>query len=242
LTSPEATNEAQKVRKDQFVFLLGGLAFGFLFGFGIYHTWYAAPGLQAHPGAPAASAGMPSSGPPSSSMPSSSMPSSSMPTAPTPSTNQTGAPAAGGAAPMLAEINQLKRTVTDDPKNLAAWVRLGNLHYDVQMWDQAAGYYEKAVELDPTNPDVLTDLGVCYRGMKQFDKALDVFERAHQADPNHYQSLFNIVIVAGFDVRQFDRAEEALRALQAMNPQPPRLNELSQALAEQRAAAGGGAS
>jgi tetratricopeptide (TPR) repeat protein len=108
------------------------------------------------------------------------------------------------------------------------------------MWDQAAMYYEKAVELEPHNPDVITDLGTCYRGMKQFDKALETFDRAHKLDPNHYQSVFNAAVVAGFDLKQFDRAEEALNAMESMNPPPPRLDELRQAIARERAAAGGG--
>lgn len=208
------------MRKDQVVFLVGGLAFGILFGFGAFHAWYGAPNLEG-PGAGAGSAR--ATGPMG-------------PPAPTQVAPQGNA----GGAPMVAEINELKRLVQEDPTNLAAWVRLGNLHFDVQMWDQGAMYYEKAVELEPHNPDVMTDLGTCYRGMKQFDKALETFERAHRLDPNHHQSLFNTAVVAGFDLKQFDRAEEALNAMEAMNPPPPRLDELRQAIARERAAAGGG--
>jgi tetratricopeptide (TPR) repeat protein len=208
------------MKKEQLAFLIGGLAFGILIGFGVYHTVYTAPQLAANAAMPA---GVPSAG------------------------GAPSAPPAGAstAAPMVAEINQLKRTVSDDPDNLEAWVRLGNLHYDVQMWDQAASYYERAVELAPNNPDVITDLGVCYRGMQQFERALEAFERAHQADPTHVQSLFNTVIVAGFDLGQLDRAEQALEALEAMQPQPPRLGELRHALEQMRAQGGaqpGGAS
>jgi tetratricopeptide (TPR) repeat protein len=203
------------VRKDQLVFLLGGLAFGFLFGFGVYHTWYAAPDLDNRGGgagpAAAAPAGQPSQG--------------------------MGQP--DSAAPMVAEINQLKRMIQDDPHNVAAFVRLGNLHYDVQMWEQAAGYYESALQLQPDNPDVITDLGVCYRGMGQFEQALEMFSRANEINPDHPQSLFNVVIVAGFDLKQWDRAEEALSALEAMDPTPPRTDELRQALERERSAAGG---
>jgi cytochrome c-type biogenesis protein CcmH/NrfG len=209
------------VRKDQLVFLLGGLAFGFLFGFGVYHTWYATPDLGGHG-------------------PTATMPAPAQAPAPTGAPAQTqGMGQSGGSAPMVAEINQLKRMIQDDPNNVAAFVRLGNLHYDVQMWDQAAGYYEKAVELAPGNPDVMTDLGVCYRGMGQYEKALEMFASANGLKPDHHQSLFNVVIVAGFDLKQWDRADEALRALEAMNPKPPRTDELRNALEQERAAAGG---
>ena len=205
------------MRKDQLVFLLGGLAFGFLFGFGTYHTWYATPDLggqraAAIPGG-AAPTGVPASNP--------------------------GMAQPANAAPMVAEINQLKRVIQEDPQNVVAFIRLGNLHYDVEMWDLAAGYYEKAVELEPGNPDVITDLGACYRGMEQFDKALEMFATANQLRPDHHQSLFNTVIVAGFDLNQWERAEAALRALEAMNPKPPNIDELRRTFEQKRAAAGG---
>jgi len=205
------------MKKDHLAFLLGGLAFGLLFGFGGYHTWFAAPRLDgSNPFA---------------------NPVTKTPTMPAaaPAPSQ---PAAG--APMVAEINELKRLVQQDPGNVAALVRLGNLHFDVQMWSQAAGYYEKAVEVEPNDADLLTDLGTAYRGMGQPDKALGAFARASAADPKHFQSLFNTVIVAGFDLGQFERAEQALQALEALTPPPPRLDELRHALEQARAQAGAG--
>jgi tetratricopeptide (TPR) repeat protein len=212
--------ERSKVKKDQLVFLLGGLAFGFLFGFGVYHTWYATPELGGTTSAAAAPA--PTGAPAQQAQ-----------------TQTQGMGQANSSAPMVGEINQLKRMIQDDPQNVAAFVRLGNLHYDVQMWDQAVGYYETAVELQPGNPDVMTDLGVCYRALGQYDKALEMFEGANGAKPDHHQSLFNVVIVAGFDLKQWDRADAALRSLEAMNPKPPRTDELRGALERERAAAGG---
>jgi tetratricopeptide (TPR) repeat protein len=208
-----------QVRKDQLIFLLGGLAFGFLFGFGVYHTWYATPDL----GGPAAAAAAPA------------------PTGP-PAMGQAVGQAmgqAGSSAPMVGEINQLKRMIQDDPNNVAAFVRLGNLHYDVQMWDQAVGYYRKALELQPDSPDVMTDLGICLRSLGQYEQALEMFEGASELNPDHHQSRFNVVIVAGFDLNQWDRADAALRELEAMNPRPPRTDELRSALERERAASGG---
>lgn len=205
------------MRKDQLVFLLGGLAFGFLFGFGIYHTWYATPDLGGTGSVAAASA---------------------QAQAPAQTQSQ-GMGQGNSSAPMVGEINQLKRMVQDDPSNVAAFVRLGNLHYDIQMWDQAVGYYERAIELEPDNPDVITDLGICYRGLGQYEKALEMFDMANGVKPDHHQSLFNVVIVAGFDLKQWDRAEAALRALEAMNPKPPRTDELRSAMERERIGAGG---
>ena len=65
-----------------------------------------------------------------------------------------------------------------------------------------------------------------------------MFAESNSIRPDHHQSLFNTVIVAGFDLKQWDRAEAALEALEAMDPKPPRTDELRVALEEQRAGGG----
>jgi len=137
---------------------------------------------------------------------------------------------------MVAEINALKERLTREPNDLAALVRLANLHHDVGMWPQAVSYYERAVAIDGDDPDLLTDLGICYRGLQRFDDALATFDRAHAADAKHWQSLYNTVIVAAFDVGRFDRAEAALRELEAFDPAPPNLAELRRRVGEAAAA------
>jgi tetratricopeptide (TPR) repeat protein len=141
---------------------------------------------------------------------------------------------------MVAEVNRLKRILQDDPDNVEAALRLANLHHDAGMWPQAAGYYERVKVHRPDDPDLLTDLGVCYRGMREYDRALEQFAAAHHADPRHWQSLFNTVVVAVFDVGRLDLAQQALASIEAIDPPPAgldraQLDQLRQAL-EQAAA------
>lgn len=194
------------MKREHFAFLIGGLAFGVLIGFGTYHAVNTTPDLD--------QAGQEMAADPRG------------PRAPT----QTGGPNAGGGAPMVARVNELKRMLQQDPENAQVLLALANIYYDAAMWEQAAGYYERVVELEP-DPDALTDLGVCYRGLQQFDKALEIFARAHQLDPAHWQSLYNTVVVAGLDLGRVDEARRALDAIEAIEPRPPgleqaRLNQL----------------
>lgn len=124
---------------------------------------------------------------------------------------------------MVARVNQLKRMLQKDPDDVRVLRALADMHYDAAMWEQAAGYYERAAEIEP-NADVLTDLGVCLRGMREFDRALEAFARANELDPGHWQSLYNTVIVAAQDVGRFDLAERALDAMAAIDPPPPGLD------------------
>ena len=147
---------------------------------------------------------------------------------------QTGAGQSDGGAPMVAEINALKQRLQGNEKDVEALVRLANIHHDVGMWQQAIGYYERALVVQPGDPDLLTDMGICYRGTGSFDRAVELFAEAQELDPSHWPSLFNTVIVTGFDLGQFDRAMAALEAMEALEPQPPRLGELRHALEQAR--------
>jgi len=202
---------------ENLAFLAAGLAFGFLFGFGLFNAMDNAP-TPGNTGAPAAGMGNPAG-----------------PRAQAPAN-----PNQGGGAPMVAEINALKRVLQENPEDPTALVRLANMHQDAAMWDQAIGYYERALAVSPDDPNLITDMGVCFKNLNQFDRAVELFEQAQSKDPAHWQSLFNIVIVAGFNLGQYDRANAAIATLEAMNPQPPRLDELKHALEQAQAAAASG--
>lgn len=204
------------MKAENAAYLFGGFAFGILFGFAVVTVFNNQPDLDSHgmAGVAAGPAG---------------------PMAPT----QTGsAGSAVGAAPMMARIQELRGAIRDDPRDVASLSELAHLYHDVGMWEQAIGYYEQAVEVEPDDPNLLTDLGICYRRNGDPERALALFARAHEADPQHWESLFNTVVVAGFDLSRFDAARAALETMEAMTPKPPRLDELRQALEESAAGQG----
>jgi TPR repeat protein len=203
------------LKREHVAFLLGGLVFGILFGFGLAHAIANRPGTVA-----AAGEGT-------------EIPSPAGPPAPSqvPSGGQVPSGAqGGGGAPMLAELQRLQQQVRDHPDDAAAWTRIANLYHDAGMYSQAVGFYEQAATLLPGDPNVLTDLGVCYRGAGDPEKALQAFARAEKADPRHWQSLYNQVVVYGLDLKQPAQAQAALRRLEAVNPQAPGLAALKEAV------------
>jgi hypothetical protein len=213
------------LKRDQLAFLLGGAAFGVLVGYGLFNALaskpvFAPPQANAPidgPRGPAAMTQVPMGG--------------------------GGAPAGapGGGAPMVAEINSLKQALKDDPKNLKAAVRLANLYQDIGELDQAIPFYERALELAPKDPNVLTDLGICYEQLQQFDRALELFRRAQSEDANHWQSLYNIVVVAGFHLGRVEEADKALARLEQVNPNAPNLASLKDGMARVKGGGTGGA-
>ena len=132
---------------------------------------------------------------------------------------------------MIAEINALKKRLQDDPRDAKAAVRLANLYQDVRMFEQAIAFYQRALEVTPADPNVLTDKGICHEELGQYDDALALFKRAQAADPNHWQSLYNIVVVSGFYLDRAEEAQSALARLERLNPDAPNLAALRQKLA-----------
>jgi predicted TPR repeat methyltransferase len=114
-----------------------------------------------------------------------------------------GVPMGGGAPTDYQQrIAEAKKIVAGDPKNLQAWIQLGNDYFDTDQVQEAINAYGKALELQPNNPNVLTDQGVMYRKMGWFDKAIANFEKAQQLDPKHLQSLYNLGVVYAQDLKQ----------------------------------------
>lgn len=120
------------------------------------------------------------------------------------------APAAQMPNPGAFELQQhlfaAQQAVERDPKNLRAWIALGDGFFESHQPAKAIDAYQKALELDPKNPNVLTDQGIMYREMQAFDKAIANFEKANKLDPNHMQSLYNLGIVYAHDKKAPEKA------------------------------------
>lgn len=113
---------------------------------------------------------------------------------------------AGSPTDYTQRIAQAEKVVAQDPKNLNAWISLGNDYFDTEQSQKAINAYSKALEIEPNNPNVLTDQGVMFRKIGWYDKALANFEKANKIEPNHLQSLYNAGIVYAVDLKQPEKA------------------------------------
>jgi cytochrome c-type biogenesis protein CcmH/NrfG len=133
-----------------------------------------------------------------------------------------GVPGGPPSAPVdnfQARIVQMQQVVARDPKNVEAWVQLGNDYFDTRQPQKAIDAYARALELRPNSANVLTDQGVMYRDIGQFQKAIANFEKASQVDPKHVQSLYNMGVVYLNDLRQPKKAIEAWTRVIQIAPQ-----------------------
>ncbi|MSM41179.1 MAG: tetratricopeptide repeat protein [Geobacter sp.] len=141
----------------------------------------------------------------------------------------------GSPTDYQARIAEAEKLVKQDPRNLQAWVQLGNDYFDTDQAQKAITAYGKALELDPNNANILTDQGIMYRKMGWFDKAVANFEKAQQIDPKHLQSLFNLGVVYANDLKQPDKAIVAWNRYLAMDSTSPTAQQIKQMVEQLKA-------
>ncbi|HUK65651.1 MAG TPA: tetratricopeptide repeat protein [Anaeromyxobacteraceae bacterium] len=127
-------------------------------------------------------------------------------------------------------ITAAQAVVAQDPKNLEAWVELGNDYFDTHQRERAIEAYGKALEIQPNNPNVLTDQGIMYRELGAFDRAIANFEKANAVEPAHVQSLYNLGVVYAYDLKEKEKALKAWRRLVEVAPTSPQAAEARQAI------------
>ncbi len=150
-----------------------------------------------------------------------------------------GAPAPQPGDNFQARITAMQSVVARDPKNVEAWVQLGNDYFDTRQPQKAIDAYQRALELKPANPNVLTDQGVMYRELGQFDRAIANFQKANQIDARHVQSLFNMGVVYLNDLKQPKKAVEAWNKVIQSAPQSDQAAQARQAIEDAKKAGGG---
>ena len=133
-------------------------------------------------------------------------------------------PAPPGPSPLevASKIETLKEIVRKDPKNLPAWVELGNLYFDSNQPKEAIETYSQYLAIKPDNADVRTDMAIMYRNLGEMDRALEQFQKAAQSDPKHINSRYNIGIVLLHDKQDIKGAIKAWEEYLKVDPKSER--------------------
>jgi len=111
------------------------------------------------------------------------------------------------AGPIQAQdtLRLAQEAVRADPKNVNAWIQLGNMLMDASRFNEAVDAYQKALEIDPKNVDVRVDMGTCYRNSGKPDIAVKEFRKALEINPNHAFGHLNLAVVLAGDFK--DKAQ-----------------------------------
>ena len=105
-----------------------------------------------------------------------------------------------------------------------------NRLYDESRWAEARDAYLQHLKANPDDPGARSDLGVCYRELGGPKKALKEFDRVLAAHPEHWQALYNKIVVLGFHLDRKPEAVALLPELQKLRPDDEAVERLAAAL------------
>lgn len=103
------------------------------------------------------------------------------------------------------DLRLAQDAVKADPKNVNAWIQLGNISMDMARYPEAIDAYQKALEIDPKNVDVRVDMGTCYKNSGKPDLAFKEYKKAVEINPNHALGHMNMAVVLAYDLH--DKAQ-----------------------------------
>jgi cytochrome c-type biogenesis protein CcmH/NrfG len=138
------------------------------------------------------------------------------------------------------QVQALTTVIKSDPNNAGALVKLANLYFDAERFDDAIKWYEPALKLDPKNVDASTDLGVSYYYSSKTDEALKQFDYSLKLNPTHTKTLLNQGIVLAFGKRDLKGATSAWEKVVQLAPDSPEAQAAKQGLQGIAAATGRG--
>jgi cytochrome c-type biogenesis protein CcmH/NrfG len=130
-------------------------------------------------------------------------------------------PMPSGPIQMNQEMQILQNAVKQDPKNIGAWIKLGNLLMDSTRYSEAIDAYEKALALDPKNVDIRVDMGTCYRRAGRADRAAEEFREAISINPLHPNAHRNLGVVLAFDLNDKKQAIKEFEEFIKLSPDTP---------------------
>jgi cytochrome c-type biogenesis protein CcmH/NrfG len=159
------------------------------------------------------------------------------PAAAAPAAQQAAPPRQRTAAPLdETRVATLRQSADRDPRDARTRIELGNVYFDSERFDEAARWYEQALQIEPRNVNASTDLGISYYYMNQPDRALAQFERSLAIDPSHTKTLLNVGIVRAYGKDDLDGAVKAWQRVVEIGPDSPEGKVARQALEAVRSA------
>jgi cytochrome c-type biogenesis protein CcmH/NrfG len=110
-----------------------------------------------------------------------------------------------------------KHVLDHEPDNLDVLRGLGNIAFDQEQPDAAAGYYQRYLKLKPDDLSVQTDLATMYLAGGKADQAIQAYESVLKTNPSFFQAQFNL----GIAYRSLGDNSKMLAALEKARSMAP---------------------
>ena len=116
------------------------------------------------------------------------------------------------AAPLLEKLK-------GDPNNSDLLIQVGNIYKSTHQFKDAAGYYDKVVQVNPKNVAIRTELASCLYYNGDVDGAIGQLQQGLHYDPKDANSLFNLGMMKWQGKQDSKGAVAAWKELLKSNPQ-----------------------
>ena len=133
----------------------------------------------------------------------------------------------GGHMPSLEEMKQmadkqaapLLEKLKSDPNNSDLLIQVGKIYNSTHQFKEAAGYYDKALQVDPKNVAIRTEMASCLYYSGDVDGAISQLQQSLHYDPKDANSLFNLGMMKWQGKQDSKGALAAWQELLKSNPQ-----------------------
>ena len=113
----------------------------------------------------------------------------------------------------------LLEKLKSDPHNSDLLIQVGNMYKATHQFKEAAGYYDKALQVDPKNVAIRNEMASCLYYNGDADAAISELQQGLHYDPKDPNSLFNLGMIKWQAKQDSQGALAAWRELLKSNPQ-----------------------
>jgi len=115
------------------------------------------------------------------------------------------------------QVLALKQEITANPENIDAMIKLGDIYFEDNLYQDAISTFIQAEKLAPTSTHILNDLGLLYMNTGEYEEALAKFKTVLDIDPTHVHTLYYVGLVHR-DKGETDKALQTFEQVLSMNP------------------------
>ena len=136
----------------------------------------------------------------------------------------------GGMARQMPTLEQMKEIadkklapllekLKSDPNNSDLLIQAGSLYLSTHEFKEAAGYFERALQVDPKNVAVRTQMASCLYYNGDVDGAISQLQQSLRYDPKDANTLFNLGMIKWQGKQDSKGAVATWQQLLKLNPQ-----------------------
>jgi tetratricopeptide (TPR) repeat protein len=133
------------------------------------------------------------------------------------------------------DIRRLEQLAKQAPRNVKAWIDLGNSLTNTSRFSEAVDAYQKALALDLKNLDVRVDMGISYRGLRKPEKAMKKYRKAIKINSNHVNAHRNMAMVYTSDLHEKQKAIKKFEKYLELAPNASDTSQIRQTVIDLKA-------